>query len=418
VTETLAPVEIKKFISDHVEGGKWHLVFHVESGKWHLVLQFIAGILGMKIENFDKEYKDCVFAFVKSLKVTNGEIEIKYPEVFIMKCLMEVDNEKITKEVCEATAINDLVELRINKEFYNLSTIDWAAVTFVCKHMKKLANLSLFGWDTDCLPEILGLLRERCLNKLNMRPATFRIPDEVFSALMELNCALDHKHTRLTSLALHYLRMTEIGLPIGFKFFENEHASQLEQLTLNSNRIDSHEISKLCEVLNNGHCPNLVHLNLANNSIRDEGAMVLCDSLMKGLRNLKKLDVGMCSLTDQCIPSLCKALQDERCQLTVLSLGHNAIGDEGACLLFEDALTKEHCKLTELNLLQCSLTDQCIPSLCKVLKDGQCVLTILFLLSNHFTENGKKLLRDTLNYESCKARGLQINVWGRYSKVD
>jgi Ran GTPase-activating protein (RanGAP) involved in mRNA processing and transport len=459
VTETLAPVEIQRFISAHVK-----------SGKWHLVLQFIAGILGKKIKNFDKEYKDCVFAFVESLKVTNGEIEIKYPEVFIMKCLREVDNEKITKEVCEATAINDLVELRINKEFYNLSTTEWAAVTFVCKHMKKLANLTLFGWDTDCLPEILGLLRKRCLNKLNMRSATFRIADEVFSALMELNCALDHKHTRLTSLALHYLRMTEIGLPIGCNFFENEHASQLEQLTLNSNRIDSHEISKLCEVLNNGHCPNLVHLNLANNSIRDEGGMVLCDSLTKGLRNLNKLDVRKCSLTDRCIPtlvkalqgercqltdlslwnnalgdkgarllfedaltkehckltklnldecsltdrcipSLCKALQDERCQLTVLSLGHNAIGDEGVGMLFEDALTKEHCKLTELNLLQCSLTDQCIPSLCKALKDGQCVLTILFLLSNHFTENGKKLLRDTMNYESCKARGLQINVW-------
>jgi hypothetical protein len=67
-------------------------------------------------------------------------------------------------------------------------------------------------------------------------------------------------------------------------------------------------------------------------------------------------------------------------------------------MLFEDALTKEHCKLTELNLDKCSLTDQCIPSLYKALKDGQCVLRRLFLLFNHFTENGEKLLQSY-----CKA---------------
>jgi hypothetical protein len=131
VAETFAPPEIKKFISDHVK-----------SGKWHLVLQFIAGLLGKKIKNFDREYKDCVFAFAESFEVTsNGEIElITMHEVFIMKCLREADNEEITKEVCEATAINDLVELRTSR-YYNLSPSEWAALTFVCKHMKKLASL-------------------------------------------------------------------------------------------------------------------------------------------------------------------------------------------------------------------------------------------------------------------------------------
>ncbi|CAB3994777.1 NACHT, LRR and PYD domains-containing 14-like, partial [Paramuricea clavata] len=238
VTETLAPAEIKKFISDHVG-----------SGQWHLVLQFIAGLL----ERFG---------------VKNGQITVKYHEVFIMKCLREVDDEEITKEVCEATAINDLVELHTHQTIYNLSP--------------------------SCL---LGLLRKRCLNKLDMRAqARGTVADEV------------------------------------------------DQLTLSSNhnRIYSHDISKLCEVLNNGHCPNLTHLNFRNNSIRDEGAMVLCDSLTKGLRKLNKLDVSVCELTDQCIPTLVEALQDERCQLTDLSLGNNTIDDKGACMLYEDALTNEH----------------------------------------------------------------------------
>ncbi|CAB3999040.1 NACHT, LRR and PYD domains-containing 14-like [Paramuricea clavata] len=438
VTETFTPAEIKKFISDHVE-----------SGQWHLVLQFIAGLLGKKIKNFDREYKDCVFAFAESLEVTNDRIEkLKYHEVFIMKCLKEVDNEEITKEVCEATAINDLVELVASTLFYNLSPSEWAAVIFVCKHMKNLANLELSNVSADCLP---GLLRKRCLNKLVMhvktrgpyaKPEAYEI-DQIFSTLVELNCISDHKHTKLTSLTLVGFRMTETGLPIMCNFFENGYASQLEQLTLKRNRIDSHKISKLCEALNNGHCPNLTHLDLRNNSIRDEGAKVLCDTLTKGLRKLNKLDVSVCELTvccipilvkalqdercqmtdlslknnaigdkgaHQCIPSLRKTLQDERCQLNGLSLRDNAIGDEGACMLFEDALTNKHCKLTELDLSECSLTDKCIASLRKALQDERYQLTVLFLGNNTIGDKGACMLfEDALTKEHFKLTELDLS---------
>jgi hypothetical protein len=341
VTETFARPEIKTFISDHVE-----------SGKWHLVLQFIAGLLGKKIKNFDRKYKDCVFAFAESLEVTNGRIQVEYHELFIMKCLREADDEEITKEVCEATAINDLVEL--GTDFvYHLSPSECAALTFVCKHMKNLANLTLSEIiSADCLPDVLGLLRKRCLNKLHVCSTPFLAdswiyspidPNEVFSALMELNCTLDHKHTNLTSLTLINFLMTETGLPIVCNFFENMHASQLEQLTLNHIGIDSYKISKLCEVLNNRHCPNLAYLGLENNPICDNGVMVLCDTLTKGLRKLNRVDVHNCELTDRCIPTLVKTLRDEHCQLTDLSLAKNAIGDKGACMLFEDALANEHC---------------------------------------------------------------------------
>ncbi|CAB4036448.1 NACHT, LRR and PYD domains-containing 14-like, partial [Paramuricea clavata] len=393
VTETFAPPEIKKFISDHVE-----------SGRWHLVLQFIAGHLGKKIKNFDRKYKDCIFAFAEGLEVTNCKIEATYFEVFIMKCLKEAGDEEITKEVCKTTAINDLVELRTST-LYNLSSSEWAAVNFVCKHMTKLANLTLLQFAVDCCPEVLGLLRKRCLNKLEIEGVSH---SEVFSALMELNCKLDHKHTKLTSLTVKISPQSR--LPTMRNFIENGHASQLEQLTLPSNEIDPHQISKLCEVFNNGHCPNLTHLNLRNNSLYDVGARVLCDTLTKELCKLNTLDVSACKLTDRCISTLVKALQDERCQLTDLSLKMNAIGDEGACMLFEDALTKKHCKLTRLCLDKCSLTDHCIPSLCTGLEDEHCKLTKLWLGANNFTENGRKLLHDITNYKSCKARDLQIEV--------
>lgn len=75
MTETLAPAEIKKFISDHVG-----------SGKWHLVIQFIAGLLAKKMKMFDRGYKDCVWEFAESFDVTRGEIKLDYNHVCIMKC--------------------------------------------------------------------------------------------------------------------------------------------------------------------------------------------------------------------------------------------------------------------------------------------------------------------------------------------
>jgi hypothetical protein len=93
-----------------------------------------------------------------------------------------------------------------------------------------------------------------------------------------------------------------------------------------------------------------------------------------------------------------------------MSLGDNDIGDKGACVLFEDALTNENCKLTELYLEGCWLTDKCIPTLCKTLQDEHCGLKTLKLLLNGFTDEGKKMLRDLEKSNVCKARGLRIYV--------
>ena len=250
-------------------------------------------------------------------------------------------------------------------------------------------------------------------------------------------------------------------------FFKNGHASHLQILRLISNKIGPSEISKFCEVLGSEHFVELRCLDFSRNPICDEGADVLFNTLMKrpceclqlilckclltsrcvptlvktlqsenckiGILWIEDNDIGdegvrllcenaltkehcklltlhldCCSLTKRCISDLCKALQDERCKLTVLSLSENQIGDEGACVLFEDGITKEHCKLTELNISENSLTDKCIPRLCKVLQDERCKLTKLSLYFNNFTNDGKDMLSDVQKCKSCEASGLKI----------
>ncbi len=78
------------------------------------------------------------------------------------------------------------------------------------------------------------------------------------------------------------------------------------------------------------------------------------------------------------------------------------------------AVGKDQCKLTNLSVGGCALTDKCLPSLCAALSDVRCRLTTLDLKSISFehqddvTEEGKRLLLDVEKSQHCKDRGLKI----------
>jgi Ran GTPase-activating protein (RanGAP) involved in mRNA processing and transport len=100
---------------------------------------------------------------------------------------------------------------------------------------------------------------------------------------------------------------------------------------------------------------------LRDNAIGDEGVNILFnDAVRREQCDLTYLDLYGCSLTANCILALCKPLQDEHCKLTGLLLVNNAIGDKGVRMLCTDALRREQCTLTELDLAHCSLTDECV----------------------------------------------------------
>jgi Leucine-rich repeat (LRR) protein len=184
---------------------------------------------------------------------------------------------------------------------------------------------------------------------------------------------------------------------------------KLTHLFLNGCLLTERCISNLCKMLQDERCQ-LNVLSLSSNKIGDEGARVLFkDGITNEHCKLTELHLAHCGLTDKCIPRLCKTLQDELCKLNVLSLRSNRIGDESACVLFEDGITREHCKLTELDLRNSSLTDKCIPRLCKALQHEHCGLTKLRLnRGNNFTDDGKKMLSEVEKCDGCKARGLKI----------
>ena len=392
VTETHSTAEIKEFVSDRIE-----------IGKWHLVLQFIAGLLGKKIKMFGKEYKECISVFVSG--ISGNEMSLGYNEVFSMKCLREVDDDEIIKYVCETSAVNDIEKLRSARNFDLLSS-DMAAVTAVGKHMRNLKCFKFIVKNMDNVRFVSELLQKRCIKELFM--STYFQPEVdvelIFSALVKLKCTLNHRHAKLTSLYLVSFSMNLAALSSMCTFFKNGHGSHLKSLTLMNCGINSSVTSELAKLLKDGCCAELGTLCLNWNDILDQGAKVLFDTLpVEGLCHLTILEVSKCSLTHECISSLCKALQDERCQLTDISLTVNEIRDEGACMLFENALRKVHCKLTKLDLRWCSLTHRCIPELIKTLQDERCQLTVLSLQGNKIRDEGACMLfENALRNVHCK----------------
>ena len=410
VIESFHPEEIKEFISSHIN-----------SGKWHLVLQFIAGLLGKQIKMLKKdrcEVKDCVLSFAESFELTSedGEFNVaeSYTLLLIMKCLREVEDEEIVKEACKTTAINDIVRLREGIGPVELSSGDWSAVFLVCKHMKNLKKLNL--WLTklseECYLAFLRLLEQRCKEELELYGSPSGTKGNIFKSLMESKCSLNHEHSKLVKLFLFGHGVTDEILSAMCEFFRNGHGICLKKLSLLSCEISLHELSIFCQVLDDKLCPHLTYLNFRGNDIADEGLTELCRTLTKQkLLKLTELDLSDCSLTNECVPALCELLTNECCNLIDLSLGGNpGIKTKGLHILCKDALTKEHCKLEELDLSHCSLTDDSLPELCNALRDEHCKLTCLKLSEEKITDKGLRMLgKLALTKEHCKLEKLHLN---------
>ena len=103
--------------------------------------------------------------FAESFVCKAGILDVTDNSVlFVIKCLREVDDEGTAKEACETTAMNDDASLANDGES-TLTSSDWAAVTFVCKHIKKLRrfdfDLTLMG--EECYQEVNKFLQQRCI---------------------------------------------------------------------------------------------------------------------------------------------------------------------------------------------------------------------------------------------------------------
>ena len=101
------------------------------------------------------------------------------------------------------------------------------------------------------------------------------------------------------------------------------------------------------------------------------------------------------------------SLKDVNCKLTQLNLMSNEIGDQGAAHL-SDALKDINCKLTQLNLNDNRIEYQGAAHLSDALKDVNCKLTQLDLQGNKIGDQGAARGSDALKDVNCKLTQLNL----------
>ena len=405
IVETKEPEDIKEFISSHVK-----------HGKWHLVLQFLAGLLGKKME-MSEEYRSCVLAFGEHLqpeiKINGKDIiyEASDDEV-LMKCLKEAENEDIAKEIAMKSALKEVTKMYIHGTIL-LTPSDCATIVFVCKHLNLLKHLSVnLSASVDCVLEITKLLHHRCIETLEFyscRISPFKdVLEHLFSQMTTSECRISHEHFKLAHLNLSMNKITDYDVPILTAFLKNARQVCLKNLDLSGNEITSVGISMFCNVLGHEACNQLEVLDLSWNDIGDDGMEILRDKLREKEHRLRELHLTQCSVTSKGTYWLGQVFGDKTCEMAHLNISFNGLCDEGVRWLC-DGFRKGNCKLAVLDLSYCALTHACMSYLSEVLKHEKCILADLSLCYNYIGDEGAEMLFDALRVKKCSLTKLDLS---------
>ncbi|KAI4878379.1 hypothetical protein NFI96_005413 [Prochilodus magdalenae] len=121
------------------------------------------------------------------------------------------------------------------------------------------------------------------------------------------------------------------------------------------------------------------------------------------------LDLFDCSITEEGCAALVSALKSKPSHLRELNLSLNNPGESGVKLL-SDLLEDPHCKLEKLRLYGCRITEEGCAALVSALKSNPSHLKELNLGSNNPGKSGVKLLSDLLEDPHCKLEKLDVCV--------
>ncbi|XP_052051841.1 ribonuclease inhibitor isoform X2 [Apodemus sylvaticus] len=149
-------------------------------------------------------------------------------------------------------------------------------------------------------------------------------------------------------------------------------ACQLETLKLENCGITSANCKDLCDVV--ASKASLQELDLSSNKLGDAGIAVLCSGLLLPSCRLKTLWLWDCDVTAEGCKDLCRVLRTKE-SLKELSLASNELKDEGARLLCE-SLVEPGCQLESLWVKTCSFTAAACPYFCSVLTKNRSLMEL------------------------------------------
>lgn len=146
-------------------------------------------------------------------------------------------------------------------------------------------------------------------------------------------------------------------------------------------------------------------LDLSNSQLGDEKLKILCSGLKHC--KLQQLNLVGCRLTEASCEDLASVLSSNTTQLRVLQIFFNEIGDEGFSKLCK-ALHGPHCKLEELQVQKCNLSEASMKALSAALCSVHSSLRKINLTQNNIGDSGVEILFESLKHQHCKLQSLNF----------